>query len=705
MDVKTTFFVGIALVVFSICGYSQNVPDDVVYTEVKKTLVNGTTGILRCAFRGEPNAVFWKKGTDPAKSPSVILLSYGDLFGPRYEDGSCDIDDNYSLVFKEVTESDAGRYICRVSNYKGILIYNFTDVTIINTPVKTKDSVSVQKGAICVIPCQIDIRHRKVSWVKGSNDTLITVETSHHAFKRSGHLGGFFDITKDNSLVVNNVKILHDGSYTCQVTDYDTGHVFQNTTRLHVFAYPLEPFPSIKECPEGQQHISSCTLRIEAETILTCEVKKYYPDIDLYFRHGTTRIDSLETTVWNNTDGTRNKVITIATNGTIQTIFECVASGMVGEAEDRTVTVHLIRDGQQNLVIITIVVPIILLLVVTSVVITVYVVKRRNKRKYDKVPTMVMVYNPQRHDLISYIELWKLVEFGTKKGIKDAKFEEALKSLMQEISLSTSGSRTCSKTPTDTNGNYYDRFCDWKANYVGNSQKEACLEACSKAGLNSVVGKLRDYSESTRAITLEDLEHTLWHSTANTENIIALLQGLGVVHKPLEERKDKEKGVIKNVMTLLMQWRDTNNHGNQEVMLSLALEAINYTPSNLDFFRIPDCKKSELDENEIKELLIPDLTSRHCSILIDVMENYDKTSWYRLAIKYFGSSQITVWIENVIDQNRTYLFDSHQMLKDWWSEQKCSNYDKRLKLQRAAEKGENFNMIVIMIIFTIFIYK
>ena len=73
-------------------GSSQDIPDGVVYTEVKKTLVNGTTGILRCRFKGLPNGVFWKKGSDPAKSPSIIIWSYGEKSGSRYEDGSCDID-------------------------------------------------------------------------------------------------------------------------------------------------------------------------------------------------------------------------------------------------------------------------------------------------------------------------------------------------------------------------------------------------------------------------------------------------------------------------------------------------------------------------------------------------------------------------------------------------------------------------------------
>ena len=72
--------------------------------------------------------------------------------------------------------------------------------------------------------------------------------------------------------------------------------------------------------------------------------------------HGSLRVDSLETRVWNNSDGTRNKRITVATNDTSDAVYECVARGLVGEAESRSMTIHLIRNFQRTLVVVAVVV-------------------------------------------------------------------------------------------------------------------------------------------------------------------------------------------------------------------------------------------------------------------------------------------------------------------------------------------------------------
>ena len=94
-----------------------------------------------------------------------------------------------------------------------------------------------------------------------------------------------------------------------------------------------------------------------------------------------------------------------------------------------------------------------------------------------------------------------------------------------------------------------------------------------------------DYSDSTRAVPADDLKHTLWHIVENG-SIIGLLDDLGAPHEHLEVLKDKEKReVVEGAMNILKQWRDTNSSGNQEVMLSQALETIKYIPGDKDFFR------------------------------------------------------------------------------------------------------------------------
>lgn len=111
-------------------GSSQPVPDGLVYTEIQKTLVQGTQGVLTCRFYGKPWAVYWDKGNDPENLSPLLLWHVGAKSGPRYSDGSYDIDDNYSLIIKNVSTADAGRIYCTVSNYIGILIDNYTDVSV-----------------------------------------------------------------------------------------------------------------------------------------------------------------------------------------------------------------------------------------------------------------------------------------------------------------------------------------------------------------------------------------------------------------------------------------------------------------------------------------------------------------------------------------------------------------------------------------------
>ncbi|XP_063959200.1 uncharacterized protein LOC129266984 [Lytechinus pictus] len=45
-----------------------------------------------------------------------------------------EMNENYSLIIKDVGISEQGRYICRVANYKGNIIHNFTDVRLYAPP-------------------------------------------------------------------------------------------------------------------------------------------------------------------------------------------------------------------------------------------------------------------------------------------------------------------------------------------------------------------------------------------------------------------------------------------------------------------------------------------------------------------------------------------------------------------------------------------
>ena len=49
-----------------------------------------------------------------------------------------------------------------------------------------------------------------------------------------GYEAGMFNITDDYSLVIKDVKVQDEGIYICSFSDYQTGIIFRNSTRVSV---------------------------------------------------------------------------------------------------------------------------------------------------------------------------------------------------------------------------------------------------------------------------------------------------------------------------------------------------------------------------------------------------------------------------------------------------------------------------------------
>ena len=105
---------------------------------------------------------------------------------------------------------------------------------------------------------------------------------------------------------------------------------------LLITALPQAPYPSIRECPlnaTGQPDGQSCNLRTISPTNITCSVSGYFPTIDLYFqRNHSTRIETSEISEWNNSDGTKNKTITIIAEPS-DVPYSCVAGDIPGSRD------------------------------------------------------------------------------------------------------------------------------------------------------------------------------------------------------------------------------------------------------------------------------------------------------------------------------------------------------------------------------------
>ena len=115
-------------------------------------------------------------------------------------------------------------------------------------------------------------------------------------------------------------------------------------------APPRTPFPVIKDCmmiSSEQIEEINCSFLVTAAVNLTCSVFGYYPDITLYFRHNSMRLNSIHTDEWNNTDWTRNKEITIAAEAS-DIPYICVAGDIPGSRDQEqmaSIFLHAAPDG------------------------------------------------------------------------------------------------------------------------------------------------------------------------------------------------------------------------------------------------------------------------------------------------------------------------------------------------------------------------
>ena len=91
----------------------------------------------------------------------------------------------------------------------------------------------------------------------------------------------------------------------------------------------------------------NCSFLVTAAVNLTCSVFGYYPDITLYFRHNSMRLDYFQTREWNNSDGSKNKDIIITAKAS-DVSYTCVAADIPGSHDQEQVAsifLQAVRDG------------------------------------------------------------------------------------------------------------------------------------------------------------------------------------------------------------------------------------------------------------------------------------------------------------------------------------------------------------------------
>ncbi|XP_041469928.1 uncharacterized protein LOC121419539 [Lytechinus variegatus] len=127
------FFIIITLATaFLLVTADDDIPVDVVVVDVRPVFLRGHDGVLQCRFRGEPLAVFWLKGPDLASGTNLVTW-YPPPRGvtvPAYATGRYNLTGDFSLVVHDVDDDDAGRYICRLSDFRGYILRNYTQATV-----------------------------------------------------------------------------------------------------------------------------------------------------------------------------------------------------------------------------------------------------------------------------------------------------------------------------------------------------------------------------------------------------------------------------------------------------------------------------------------------------------------------------------------------------------------------------------------------
>nr|XP_054765158.1 uncharacterized protein LOC129271933 [Lytechinus pictus] len=176
----------------------------------------------------------------------MVVWHNGKVSGPRFEDGSYDIDGGYSLIIKNVSAEDTGRMYCIVSNYNGILIENYTDIAVTDTPVTTIQNAILQmrEATFGILQCIVHIKAERVSWKRvtsSANDSLVVIANNKDdaEVNETNYDLDTYNMTQENSLVIRDVQVHHGGLYVCEATDFDTGISFRNETFLSVVVYEM----------------------------------------------------------------------------------------------------------------------------------------------------------------------------------------------------------------------------------------------------------------------------------------------------------------------------------------------------------------------------------------------------------------------------------------------------------------------------------
>ncbi|XP_063959102.1 uncharacterized protein LOC135154841 [Lytechinus pictus] len=533
-----------AFVFYFFLGIRGDVPDDTVYTELHKDVRIGDSAVLTCHFRGSPLAVYWKKGDDPRSAPNLVSwIPSDDVTGLCEGQRPCEImemNENRSLVIKEVSMAEQGRYICRVSNYKGILIHNFTDI--------------------------------------------------------------------------------------------------------RLFSPPVEPYPIINQCQrkEGSMKSTSpskgCRISTDTPVNITCSVFGFYPDINLFFLHGSSKVTNFKSIEWENEDGSKNQTILIEARVSDRP-YVCIASDVPGSTEERAWEIFLDRVPSDETTSANpekgdissatnpakIVVPILLILAVATACM-VFLWRRSRKRqarrhigRRDVEESELLVQKMKVQGVVSFYELW-LLAYDTPND-EMAKVYAALVKLGITNIKGQMG-----------RGFVYDALCEWKERSYAPDQPQMLRDALEEVGLEStwqvIYDQVRQVNYSTKV------------PEGTFEQILLDLKEKKAIKKFLNNLCQRE-----NVVTEIETINDSNDseEGNMDVEKSAPAKAISATHDGQENRENTAPAKAISDTHDGKENKENIAPAKEVSDIHDVDQNKEKSA--------SGMRKLKEWNKGPFKQN------------------------------------------------------
>ncbi|XP_072163171.1 uncharacterized protein [Diadema setosum] len=215
--------------------------------------------------------------------------------------------------------------------------------------VSTIPAIRGWKGEDIRLPCNIQEEPFVVYWIKKG----ISDEQQQERTMAKFVDGNFkseeerFNIDRNFSLVINDLKVADEGLYHCQVVmenleDYD------NSTYMTISSVALKH--TIEQCVYGSQsHQSPCIYQTTFETPsvnITCVVSGFRPNISMQWTDGTGKtlhsVASKQTTLPDDTFERLETITVSAKHGTEQT-FMCTAAGdsLFGTSTVEVTILHL----------------------------------------------------------------------------------------------------------------------------------------------------------------------------------------------------------------------------------------------------------------------------------------------------------------------------------------------------------------------------